>query len=176
MTTILPNSIQLEKSLAIRPQLVPIVTSQNLDKSLSIRPPTLIQNHSASSQEPSLVPLNQMMTSEMLASQSISIPNKQDVIAILQNSKTPTSVINEKLQRCSDFRQGKHGPIMTGFKENSPKEELVLEHVIQYKRQFQLVYESENRELFLYPKNECDVYKVFSNIHLIFYPLFSYFI
>lgn len=42
--------------------------------------------------------------------------------------------------------------------ENSPKEELVLEHVIQFKNQFQLHYD-ENRELFLYPKNECEVFK-----------------
>ena len=162
MTTILPNSVQLEKSLAIRPQPVPFTTSQNLDKSLSIRPLTFIQNPSTSSHEPSLVPLNQM-NSEMLGSQTTSSnPNKQEAYAILQNSKAPAPVINEKLQRCSDFRQGKHGPINTCFKENSPKEELVLEHVIQYKRQFQLVYESENRELFLYPKNECDVYKVLS--------------
>ena len=47
------------------------------------------------------------------------------------------------------------------YRENTPKEELVLEHVIQYKKQFQehMHEENETRELFLYPKNECDVYK-----------------
>jgi hypothetical protein len=34
----------------------------------------------------------------------------------------------------------------------------VLEHVIQFKKQFQH-HTDENRELFIYPKNECDVYK-----------------
>lgn len=47
------------------------------------------------------------------------------------------------------------------YRENTPKEELVLEHVIQYKKQFQehMNEENETRELFLYPKNECNVYK-----------------
>ena len=67
-------------------------------------------------------------------------------------------VINEKLQRCRDFRIKNVDLIPLCYIENNPKEELVLEHVIQFKRQFNLFYD-ENRELFLYPKNECDVFK-----------------
>ena len=67
-------------------------------------------------------------------------------------------VINEKEERCRDFKNGKYGEVPRCYKENSPKEELVLEHVIQYSKQFKFAYD-ENRELFLFPKNECDVYK-----------------
>lgn len=38
--------------------------------------------------------------------------------------------------------------------ENSSKEELVLEHVLEYKRQFKVIYDP-NRKLLLAPKNEC---------------------
>lgn len=65
-------------------------------------------------------------------------------------------VINEKLKRCREFKE-KDSPGVT-YKENTPKEELVLEHVIQFKKHYHLQFE-EKRELFLYPKNECDVYK-----------------
>ena len=162
MTTIIQNSMNLEKSQSIRPQ---IVTQTFIDKSLSLRPPTL-GTIISSSQDASFIPLNNMQSE--LGSQFLQ--NKQheaNIIALLQNNKSPAPVINEKIQRCSDFKQGKYGPIQICFKENTPKEELVLEHVIQYKRQFQLVYESEGRELFLYPKNECDVYKV--NLHIYVY-------
>jgi len=67
-------------------------------------------------------------------------------------------VINEKLVRCSKFKDGRDGHVHNAYTENSPKEELVLEHVIQYQKQFKLAY-GEGRELFMYPKNECDVYK-----------------
>lgn len=67
-------------------------------------------------------------------------------------------VINEKLVRCVKFKDGRYGYVPHTYTENSPKEELVLEHVIQYQKQFKFAYDTE-RELFLYPKNECDVYK-----------------
>jgi hypothetical protein len=38
--------------------------------------------------------------------------------------------------------------------ENTSKEELVLEHVLEYKRQFKVIYDP-NRKLLLAPKNEC---------------------
>lgn len=135
-----------------------IANSQSLylEKSLSIKPLTLITNPSTLSQDPTLIPLNQMQSYQMITKQDLN-----PFVNNIQNSKNPAPVINEKLQRCIDFKLGKYGGIYVGFKENSPKEELVLEHVIQYKRQFQLIYESEDRELFLFPKNECDVYKVF---------------
>lgn len=49
-------------------------------------------------------------------------------------------VINEKLKRCLEFknRVKKSAPnAYLSYRENTPKEELVLEHVIQYKKQFQ---------------------------------------
>ncbi len=47
-----------------------------------------------------------------------------------------------------------------GFQENSPKEELVLEHVKEFERHFPLVFrEQEERELFLFPPNECGLQK-----------------
>ena len=67
-------------------------------------------------------------------------------------------VINDKLARCEDFKEGRYGPVPTCYTENSPKEELVLEHVLQYKKQFKIAYDPD-RELYLCPKNECDVYK-----------------
>ena len=38
--------------------------------------------------------------------------------------------------------------------ENTSKEELVLEHVLEYKRQFKVIYDP-NRKLLLAPQNEC---------------------
>jgi hypothetical protein len=66
-------------------------------------------------------------------------------------------VINEKLKRCRDFKEqafraDKSSKNYLVYRENTPKEELVLEHVIQFKKQFQH-HVGENRELFLYPKN-----------------------
>ena len=40
------------------------------------------------------------------------------------------------------------------YLENSSKEELVLEHVLEYQRQFKIIYDPL-RELLLAPKNEC---------------------
>jgi hypothetical protein len=41
------------------------------------------------------------------------------------------------------------------YTENTSKEELVLEHVLEYERQFKVIYDP-TRELLLAPKNECD--------------------
>ena len=148
------TSLQLSQSIRPKP------LGASLEQSLTIKPPTLITNPSTVSQEPSLIPLNQMGTDNNIPGNQLG-QSQAAVMSLLQNSKTPAPVINEKTQRCAEFKQGKYGNIPVCFKENSPKEELVLEHVIQYKRQFQLVYESEGRELFINPKNECDVYKVY---------------
>ncbi len=43
-------------------------------------------------------------------------------------------------------------------KENTLKEELILEHVIQYRKEFALSKDPK-REIFFYPKNECEKYK-----------------
>ena len=61
-----------------------------------------------------------------------------------------------KVSRCKEF--SKSGGVPSSYFENTPKEELVLEHVIQYRREFSLTYD-EKRELFLYPPNEFDKYK-----------------
>ncbi|CAD8043995.1 unnamed protein product [Paramecium primaurelia] len=81
---------------------------------------------------------------------------QNNILAILKSGNA--TVVNEKLQRCKDFKEGKDITIPFCYKENSPKEELVLEHVQQFQKQFQLHYD-EKRNLFLYPKNECDLYK-----------------
>lgn len=67
-------------------------------------------------------------------------------------------VINEKTIRCNNFKEGRYGNIPISYTENSPKEELVLEHVIQYQKQFKFAYDVD-RDLLLYPRNECEVYK-----------------
>lgn len=103
--------------------------------------------------------VNLQSSSEIPSTTFLNFTPNNNVLSILKDSKVPQTVINEKIQRCNDFRFGKYGNIPLCFKENSPKEELVLEHVIQYKRQFQLVYNAEDRDLLLFPKNECEVYK-----------------
>eukprot|EP00357_Protocruzia_adherens_P037882 CAMPEP_0114983882 /NCGR_PEP_ID=MMETSP0216-20121206/6955_1 /TAXON_ID=223996 /ORGANISM="Protocruzia adherens, Strain Boccale" /LENGTH=833 /DNA_ID=CAMNT_0002345931 /DNA_START=33 /DNA_END=2534 /DNA_ORIENTATION=+ len=62
--------------------------------------------------------------------------------------------VNPKESRCSKFRYSEP-PLC--YTQNTPKEELVLEHVIEYAKQFSLIY--DDRELLLYPKNECGVVK-----------------
>jgi len=44
--------------------------------------------------------------------------------------------------------------IPRSYTENSSKEELVLEHVLEYSRQFKIIYDP-TRELLLAPQNEC---------------------
>lgn len=104
------------------------------------------------------IPTTTDMPSQSVGGLSKLGQQQANILSLLKESKIPQTVINEKIQRCNDFK-GKTANVSLCFKENTPKEELVLEHVIQYKRQFQLVYDSEHRDLFLYPKNECDVYK-----------------
>ena len=61
-----------------------------------------------------------------------------------------------KVTRCKEF--SKLGTAPSSYYENTPKEELVLEHVIQYRKEFSLTYDPK-RELFLYPPNEFEKYK-----------------
>jgi hypothetical protein len=58
--------------------------------------------------------------------------------------------ISAKTLRCEGFRY--NDPPRSYF-ENTSKEELVLEHVLEYKRQFKVIYDP-NRKLILAPKNE----------------------
>ena len=62
----------------------------------------------------------------------------------------------KKETRCDIFA---HGDIIpNSYKDNTLKEELILEHVIQFKKEFGLSYDAK-RELLLYPQNECGKYK-----------------
>ena len=61
-----------------------------------------------------------------------------------------------KENRCLTFARGENVP--NAYKDNTLKEELILEHVIQYKKEFGLTYDSK-RELLLNPQNECGKYK-----------------
>lgn len=71
-------------------------------------------------------------------------------------------VLNEKIIRCEQFAHSDNIPY--NFSENTNKEKLVLEHVKKYANQFQIAYVEtgmveRERELFLYPLNECKVEK-----------------
>ena len=55
------------------------------------------------------------------------------------NNNEDQEVINEKIQRCERFHMefDSENQMPRCYHENSPKEELVLEHVIQFKKQFE---------------------------------------
>ncbi|MCQ2819637.1 MAG: snapin/pallidin family protein [archaeon] len=63
-----------------------------------------------------------------------------------------------KEERCEAFSTRTEPPVPNSYKGNTLKEELILEHVIQYKKEFALTYDSK-RELLLHPMNECRKYK-----------------
>ena len=56
-----------------------------------------------------------------------------------------------KIIRCDSFAYSPDLPRC--YYENTSKEELVLEHVLEYRRQFKVIYDPE-RKLALAPKNE----------------------
>jgi hypothetical protein len=62
----------------------------------------------------------------------------------------------KKETRCHYFARQDNIP--NSYKDNTLKEELVLEHVTQFKKEFGLTYDSK-RELLLNPQNECQIYK-----------------
>lgn len=68
------------------------------------------------------------------------------------------TLVSQKNVKCGNFAKISDLPYC--YTENSAKEELVLEHVKDYERQFKLVYkEHSRRTLLLYPKNECGIEK-----------------
>ena len=74
----------------------------------------------------------------------------------------PKVVLNEKNLRCEEF--AKSGTIHPNFSDNTNKEKLVLEHVKKYSNAFTIEYVEKkyierDRDLFLYPLNECKVEK-----------------
>ena len=62
----------------------------------------------------------------------------------------------KKEARCEVFATS--GNLYTSYKENTLKEELILEHVTQFKKEFNLTIDAK-REILLYPQNECGKYK-----------------
>ena len=69
--------------------------------------------------------------------------------------------VNEKVLRCNSFKENRMESCPVSFRENTNKEKLILEHVKKYGEQFSIAYK-DNRPLFLYPKNECDIEKFVS--------------
>ncbi len=61
-----------------------------------------------------------------------------------------------KENRCLNFSKSKN--IQNSYKDNTLKEELVLEHLIQFKKEFAAAIDPK-RDLFLYPMNETKKYK-----------------
>lgn len=57
---------------------------------------------------------------------------------------------NEKILRCQKFSEGKFGHIPVSFRENTNKEQLILEHVKKYEDQFKIAYRDRIKELYSY--------------------------
>ena len=74
----------------------------------------------------------------------------ENIEKIMKASKG--SIASSKLMLCRRFSS--QDTINLCYRENTPKEELVLEHVLDYEKQFSLTYRM-NRPLLLYPRNEC---------------------
>jgi len=81
--------------------------------------------------------------------------------------KAKHKLINEKVLRCTRYKNQKDNTIPVSFTENTNKEKLILEHVKRYGDQFHIAYKTDsnaqnNRVLYLCPKNECGVEKFIS--------------
>jgi hypothetical protein len=63
-----------------------------------------------------------------------------EIAEILKKFAENPKVINEKMLRCKYFATLDPDEVDIGFRENSPKEELVLEHVKEFERHFPLVF------------------------------------
>ncbi|CAD7971031.1 unnamed protein product [Amoebophrya sp. A120] len=84
--------------------------------------------------------------------------------------------VNQKEVRSRRFRDSTTENIPPSYKSNSPKEDLLLQHVSEFEQQFLSVY--GNRFLFLCPPNECDVPKFLPTTikptHLPYQELYEY--
>ena len=81
-----------------------------------------------------------------------------EIAEILKKFAENPKVINEKDLRCKFYATIDYNEIDIGFKENSPKEELILEHVKEFERHFPLVFrDQQDRELYLFPPNELGI-------------------
>jgi hypothetical protein len=65
---------------------------------------------------------------------------------------------NAKDIRCNKFLYDRDESCPRCYFENTSKEELVLEHVLEYKRNYKIMYDPD-RKLLLAPKNECGIRK-----------------
>jgi hypothetical protein len=80
----------------------------------------------------------------------------QPQIEEAETGEIDEKIPSKKLSRCSYFASFEHPALC--YTENTPKEDLVLEHVKDYERQLMLTYRTD-RKLLLYPPNECGVEK-----------------
>ena len=86
----------------------------------------------------------------------MAVPNQYLDYSLLSHNQG--SLVSQKQAKCIKFAKQENTQLC--YKENSAKEAQVLEHVKSYERQFRLVYKDfAQRELLLYPKNECGVQK-----------------
>jgi hypothetical protein len=75
----------------------------------------------------------------------------ENVVVLEKDAELPPQQ-NAKESKCILYST--RPDIPRSYIENTSKEELVLEHVLEYARQFQIIYDP-SRELLLAPKNEC---------------------
>ena len=84
-------------------------------------------------------------------------PNNPHNLDLLPEPEDLGDIDNSKMTRCTQFNMEvmheTSGIVMT-YLENTSKEELVLEHVLEYQRQFKIIYDPL-RDLLIAPKNEC---------------------
>jgi hypothetical protein len=82
---------------------------------------------------------------------------EQETTAKNEEDKDENKFLKMKKEaRCEVFASSPN--LYTSYKENTLKEELILEHVIQFKKEFNLTIDAK-REILLYPQNECGKYK-----------------
>jgi hypothetical protein len=84
-------------------------------------------------------------------------PNNPHNLDLLPEPEDLGDIDNSKLSRCSMFNgevMNETSGINMTYLENTSKEELVLEHVLEYQRQFKIIYDPL-RELLIAPMNEC---------------------
>ena len=75
-----------------------------------------------------------------------------------QEDEETMVVENAKNLRCAAFQAARNDETPRVYYENTSKEELVLEHVLEYKRNYKIMYDPD-RKLLLAPKNECGIRK-----------------
>ena len=93
----------------------------------------------------------------MVTTQQPLVDSQGNLCEVLPEPEVLDLMDNSKIERCHSFyyeAQGVSGGPNAMYLENTSKEELVLEHVLEYQRQFKIIYDPL-RELFIAPQNEC---------------------